>query len=146
MSNGNFTEILKEKNLKITPQRIAILEELNKNGHSTIDDIFNGIKEKVPSVSLATIYKNIVVLQNMDILKSVKTPTQKQKYEINKKPHIHLFCKVCEALEDFEIDISDFQHYCEKMSEYQHIKETSILLTGICKNCSTKAEILNHQN
>ncbi|WP_181646894.1 Fur family transcriptional regulator [Helicobacter sp. 16-1353] len=138
MSDTNFTEILKEKKLKITPQRIAILEELDKNGHSTVDDIFNRIKIKIPSVSLATVYKNILALQSMDILKSVKTPTQKQKYEINKKPHIHLFCKICEKLEDFEIDISDFQDYCKNASGYENIEEASILLTGICKECSAK--------
>lgn len=136
--NNNFAEILKEKKLKITPQRIAILEELNNNGHSTVDDVFNRIKVKVPSVSLATVYKNILALQSMDILKSVKTPTQKQKYEINRKPHIHLFCKICEKLEDFEIDTSEFQDYCRKTSGYANIEDASVLLTGICNDCSKK--------
>lgn len=135
MSNINFAEILKEKKLKITPQRIAILEELNKNGHSTVDDIFNRIKIKVPSVSLATVYKNILALQDVDIIKSVKTPTQKQKYEINKNPHIHLLCKVCGKLEDFDIDTSNFQEYCIKNTGYHDIDEASILLTGICPKC-----------
>lgn len=136
MSKAIFTEILKEKKLKITPQRIAILEELEKNGHSSVDDIFNGIKPKVPSVSLATVYKNILALQNVNILKSVKTPTHKQKYEINIKPHVHLFCKICENLEDFAIDTNDFQEYCKKESGYHCIEEASILLTGICNNCA----------
>lgn len=136
MSKAILIEMLKEKKLKITPQRIAILEELGKSGHSTVDDIFNGIKLRVPSVSLATVYKNILALQNADILKSVKTPTHKQKYEINIKPHVHLFCKVCENLEDFEIDINDFKTYCRKESGYHSIDEASILLTGICKKCS----------
>lgn len=132
----NFTAILKDKKLKITPQRIAILEELHKKGHLSIDEIFNGIKSKVPSVSLATVYKNILSLQSIDVIKSVKTPTQRQKYEINKKPHIHLFCKICEKLEDFEIDTSSFQDYCRQISGYQSIEESSILLTGVCKDCS----------
>lgn len=136
MSKAIFTEILKEKKLKITPQRIAILEELEKNGHSSVDDIFNGIKLKVPSVSLATVYKNILALQSVDILKSVKTPTHKQKYEINVKPHVHLFCKICENLEDFVINTQDFQEYCKKESGYYCIEEASVLLTGVCRNCA----------
>ncbi|RDU62638.1 Fur family transcriptional regulator [Helicobacter sp. MIT 14-3879] len=135
MSNNNFVKILKDKKLKITPQRIAILEELDKHGHSSVDDIFSLIKTRIPSVSLATIYKNILAMQNVDILKSVKTPTQKQKYEINKIPHIHLFCKVCDNLEDFEIDTINFQKYCELKSGYSDINDASILLIGICKNC-----------
>ena len=136
MSKSIFTDILKRKRLKITPQRIAILEELEKNGHSTVDDIFNGIKLKVPSVSLATVYKNILALQSVDILKSVKTPTHKQQYEINTKPHVHLFCKICENLEDFVINTKDFQEYCRKESGYHSIEEASILLTGICAKCA----------
>lgn len=136
MSKAILVEMLKEKKLKITPQRIAILEELEKNGHSTVDDIFNGIKLRVPSVSLATVYKNILALQSAEILKSVKTPTHKQKYEINIKPHIHLFCKVCENLQDFEIDTNEFKKYCKEKSGYYCIDEASILLTGICKKCS----------
>ena len=138
MSKAIFTEMLREKKLKITPQRIAILEELEKNGHSSVDDIFNGIKPKVPSVSLATVYKNILALQGVNILRSVKTPTHKQKYEINAKPHIHLFCKICENLEDFTLDTRDFQEYCKNESKYHCIEEVSVLLTGICKKCADK--------
>lgn len=136
MSKAIFAEILKEKKLKITPQRIAILEELHKNGHSSVDEIFNRIKLKVPSVSLATVYKNIIALQNVNILKSIKTPTHKQKYEINAEPHVHLFCRVCENLEDFEINTKDFQEYCKEKSGYHIIEEASVLLTGLCKECA----------
>lgn len=136
MSKAIFIEILKERKLKITPQRIAILEELEKKGHSTVDDIFNGIKLRVPSISLATVYKNILALQSADIIKSIKTPTHKQKYELNAKPHVHLFCRLCEKLQDFEININDFKTYCKVESGYHCIDEASILLTGICKDCS----------
>ena len=131
----DLSKILKNKNLKVTPQRIAILEELQKKGHSSIDDIFYRIKDKIPSISLATIYKNVLALHNADIIKSIKTPNQKQKYEINIKPHIHLFCKICRILEDFEMDTKDFTDECEIKSGYRDIDDVSVLLTGICTKC-----------
>lgn len=137
----NFAAMLRDKNLKVTPQRIAILDELNNNGHSSIDDIFSRIKAKIPSVSLATIYKNILAMQQADILKSVKTPTQKQKYEINKKPHIHLSCKICDKLEDFDINIDSFMQQCKINSGYKNIEESSILLIGICQECAQKSHL-----
>lgn len=139
MDTQGFAEMLKSKKLKITPQRIAILEELHNKGHLGIDEIFNGIKKNVPSVSLATVYKNILSLQETHIIKSIKTPTQRQKYEINKHPHIHLFCKKCEKIEDFSIDMSEFQAYCTKMSGYESLDEASIVLTGICPHCAMGA-------
>lgn len=133
MSDSN--KLLKSKNLKITAQRVAILDTLRNNGHSSIDDIFVSIRGQIPSVSLATIYKNILAMQNANILKSVKTPTQKQKYEINKKPHIHLHCRKCDNLEDFEMDMSVFRAYCEEKSGYKNIDDTSIIFSGICQSC-----------
>lgn len=135
MSNVDFSKLLKDKNLKVTAQRVAILDEIYKHGHSSIDDIYALIRSRIPSVSLATIYKNILSMQNANIIKSIKTPTQKQKYEINKKPHIHLYCKICDNLEDFEADIGEFRAYCEKKSGYKNIDDTSIIFSGICKNC-----------
>lgn len=132
----DFTKILKEKQLKVTPQRIAILNELQKSGHSCIENIFNNIKKQVPSISLATVYKNIVALNNYDVIRSVKTPNQKQQYEINVKPHIHLFCNLCGKLEDFDIDISDFTSLCESKSGYKDIYDTSIMLRGKCAKCA----------
>lgn len=135
MSNNDFMKMLKDKNLKITAQRVAILDEIYKNGHSTVDDVYNLIKGRIPRVSLATIYKNIISMQNADILKSVKTPTQKQKYELNKTPHIHLHCRICDKLEDFDMDMSEFQIYCEKKSGYKNIDNTSIIFSGVCQTC-----------
>lgn len=135
MSNNDFIKLLKDKNLKITAQRVAILDEIYKNGHSTVDDVYQLIRGRIPRVSLATIYKNIISMQNADILKSVKTPTQKQKYELNKNPHIHLHCRICDKLEDFNMDMSEFRVYCEKKSGYKNIDNTSIIFSGVCKNC-----------
>lgn len=135
MSNNDFSKLLKDKNLKITAQRVAILDEIYKHGHSSVDDIYALIKGRIASVSLATIYKNILSMQNANIIKSVKTPTQKQKYEINKKPHIHLHCKICDNLEDFDMDMSEFRAYCEEKSGYKNIDDTSIIFSGICKSC-----------
>lgn len=135
MSNNDFIKLLKDKNLKVTAQRVAILDEIYKNGHSSVDDVYSLIRGRIPRVSLATIYKNIISMQKADILKSVKTPTQKQKYEINKSPHIHLHCRICNKLEDFEMDMSEFQKYCEKHSGYRDIDTTAIIFNGVCQNC-----------
>lgn len=134
----DFVKILRNKKLKATPQRIAILQELNKNGHSCIDDIFTSIKKRIPSISLATVYKNIIALHNYEVIKSIKLPNQKQKYEINIKPHIHLFCNNCKKIEDFYIDTTKFKYQCEQKSGYTNIDNASIILKGICNLCNQK--------
>jgi len=53
-------ELLKEYKLKVTPQRIAIVELLKEHGHLSIAKMYELMKRRFPTVSLATIYKNIM--------------------------------------------------------------------------------------
>ena len=69
---AQFTKDLKAKNLKVTPQRIAMLHEIEENGHMDVDELYERIKEFYPSISLATIYKNIGALCEANILREIK--------------------------------------------------------------------------
>ncbi|MGD9595599.1 MAG: Fur family transcriptional regulator, partial [Wolinella sp.] len=82
----NFEELLKENHLKVTPQRMAILQEIYKAGHINIEDIYENIKTLYPSMSLATIYKNLTSMQEANIVRELKVPNQKQKYELCRHP------------------------------------------------------------
>ncbi|PZT47446.1 transcriptional repressor [Helicobacter valdiviensis] len=132
----HFKEILKENNLKVTPQRMAILKEIEKNGHISIEEIYENIKENHPSMSLATIYKNLTSMQEAKIIDEVKLPNQKQRYELIKQPHIHLVCESCGDIKDIHLDkaIKDLKENCERETNYK-IQDSSIALLGICPNC-----------
>lgn len=131
-----FEKILKENHLKITPQRLAILKEIQKFGHISIDEIYENIKESNPSMSLATIYKNLDFMQEAKIIDKVKFPNHKPRYELAKEPHIHLVCEKCEKITDMEINtsIETLKWTYAKISSYE-IKQTSITMIGICPQC-----------
>ena len=135
----NFQSKLKENNLKTTPQRVAILNEIKKLGHASVDDIYSGIKKEHPSISLATVYKNITLMHDANILLEVKAPSQKQKYEISMQRHIHLSCERCGKLEDVYIDNFEFLNGYEKRNGYQ-INNISAVLIGICPECQEAQE------
>jgi len=66
---NDFTNILREHHLKATPQRLAILENIFLYGHINIDKLYDKVKQKFHSISLATIYKNINAMsENMLLL------------------------------------------------------------------------------
>ena len=130
----DFETLLHENNLKITPQRIAILNEIAELGHATIDEIYEKIKTLYPSISLATIYKNIISLQEVAMIAELKLPNQKQRYEIVKSPHIHLVCNVCGMIVDMDMPHDALIQACAQQSGYK-ITETTIALLGICPKC-----------
>ncbi len=129
---------LRAKNLKITPQRIAMLNEIKKNGHMDVDEIYAHIRDFYPSISLATIYKNIGALCEANILREVKAPGQKQKYELACDRHIHVTCEKCGKLEDIKIDTSALEALGAEKSGYK-LYDTSAVLIGICPECAKKS-------
>ena len=129
----NYTNLLKEYDLKVTPQRVAIVEELYKNGHMNIDDLYKKLLAKFPSISLATIYKNINAMVEKVFLSEVKIPETKSVYELVKAEHAH--CSCCGYIEDIMLDSSDIAEQVSKISSFK-VNSTNIVISGICSKCS----------
>lgn len=132
----NFEELLKEHNLKVTPQRMAILHEISQAGHINIEDIYENIRRLYPSMSLATVYKNLTSMQEVDIVREVKIPNQKQKYELCCHPHIHLICEQCGKVEDLHYPYEPLMQNCAQESGYA-LRESSIAMIGVCPACQS---------
>ena len=130
----NYTNLLKEYDLKVTPQRVAIVEELYNNGHMNIDDLYKKLLSKFPSVSLATIYKNINAMVEKVFLSEVKIPNSKSVYELIKTEHAHLVCSSCGHIEDVILDATSVLEEASKLSSFK-IDTTSIVLSGLCPHC-----------
>ena len=126
----NLKTLLEESNLKITPQRLAILKELENKGHASIEEIYENIKEMFPSISLATIYKNINSLKEEGIISEVCLH-QKPKFEIEKEPHAHFICKKCGKVEDIPLNEVINKNIDEKYPN----SHKELYIYGICKNC-----------
>jgi Fe2+ or Zn2+ uptake regulation protein len=127
-------QLLKHYRLKVTPQRIAIIELMDVAGHISIDDLYHSIRKRFASISLATLYKNVHTMMAKNLIREVKVPGQKAKYEIEKKPHAHLLCKSCGELKDIEFDPSTLIENAEKNSSYE-ADEVSIVISGTCPHC-----------
>jgi Fur family peroxide stress response transcriptional regulator len=132
-----FRDILKASNLKSTHQRLAILECIDTHGHIDIETLFELILQKYPTMSKATLYRNINDLLAFYILEEVKLPQQKQKYEIKKVPHIHLLCSHCGNVEDIFVETKPLLETIFFQSGFE-ISSSFIVMNGICKRCSGK--------
>ncbi|TLP37652.1 Fur family transcriptional regulator [Arcobacter arenosus] len=130
----NSSILLKEYNLKVTPQRVAIVEELYKNGHMNIDDLYKNLLEKFPSISLATIYKNVNAMVEKIFLNEVKVPDAKTVYELVKEEHSHLVCSSCGKIEDIIIDTSVLNNTLSSVSNFK-IDNTEVVFQGTCEKC-----------
>jgi len=133
-------ELLKKYKLKITPQRIAIVEELVQDGHLSIDDLYRRLLKRFPTISLATIYKNINAMEDNAFVQEVKLPEQKAKYELSKARHAHVVCNECKKVEDIVINTESIVNEVKDTSHYM-IEREDLVFTGICPDCMQKKSV-----
>lgn len=129
-----FEAVLRKKHLKSTPQRIAILRQIQESGHISIEELYERIRKLHPSISLATVYKNVATLSEADILREIKAPAQKQKYELASDKHIHVSCERCGKLQDVYVDVKDILSSCMNKTGYQ-LFDVSAVFIGVCSEC-----------
>jgi Fur family peroxide stress response transcriptional regulator len=91
-----------EKGLKVTPQRISILEAIIKlNNHPTAENIIDYIRNNHPNISTATVYKVLDALVANELIKRVKTERDVMRYDAIMEAHHHLYCSESDRIEDF---------------------------------------------
>jgi len=105
MADREVIKILAENNLKVTPQRIAVLEVImGLENHPSADNIIDYIRLNFPHVPIGTVYKILDAFVGKNIIHRVKTENGILRYDAVKEPHHHLYCKDTERIEDFYDD------------------------------------------
>ena len=100
LTQQELVERLREWQVRVTPQRLAMAEAvLNSTDHPSVQQIFERVRDHFPSMTLATIYSTLGVLQRSGLIQEL--PFQKMsRYEANMEPHVNLVCIQCETVID----------------------------------------------
>lgn len=116
-------------------QREAILLELrSRYDHPTASQVYDGVRKKIPNISLGTVYRNLSALtQSGDIL-SISVGDGHEHFDGNRDFHLHLHCKGCGNITDVPAPESEFK----ALTKYDDFTPaTSICIVyGFCKNCN----------
>jgi Fur family transcriptional regulator, peroxide stress response regulator len=128
---------LRDNGHKITPQRLAIVKILAKSeGHPSVENIYDQIKRDFPTMSLATVYRNIVLIKSLGEVLELGFPDGSNRYDGNKpNPHPHVICIKCKKIVDPSLDSLD-----EMKKEVADETDFKILnhrldFFGICGDC-----------
>ena len=128
---------LKTEKLSFTQQRRVILEEVEKKDcHLTADEIYFLVKKRMPKVSVGTIYRNLSVLVDLNLIDKLKTSIHDESYyETHKEAHYHVICTKCKRIDDLEhYRALSVEPTAEKITNYK-ISNHLIELHGICPVC-----------
>ena len=139
LSVADLRERCHQAGLSLTHQRLVIYEQLMKMGdHPAPEAVFERVRKKIPSLSLATVYNNIKIFVEHGLLRELSVHRGSLRLESNLDPHHHLVCTNCKAIED--IDESDFQPIRLKkaLPKGFTVHRFSVEVLGLCSNCSGK--------
>ena len=138
---------LKEKGLKVTHQRLLVLSVLEENSgsHMTAEDIYDLVSEDYPEIGLATVYRTLQLLWDMQLVDRINFGDGCVRYEIGhllngetKHNHHHLICKRCNKVMPFDDDLLEsLEDHIEKATGF-HVLDHELKFYGLCKDCMKK--------
>lgn len=136
-----FNEYLRRNNLRVTPERIEVLDAaMASKSHFDADQLFLQLKKKGSKVSRATVYNTLEKLRDSGILVQYRFEERLAKYEValNNQPHHHLICRSCGTIEEF-IDKRVDRMARDAAAFMNHDLQDAILhIYGICPACRKK--------
>jgi Fur family peroxide stress response transcriptional regulator len=128
---------LRDNGHKITPQRLAIVKILARSeGHPSVENIHVQIKKMFPTMSLATVYRNILLIKSYGEVLELGFPDGSNRYDGKKPyPHPHVICIKCKKIVDPHLDSLD--ELKEEVALETHFKILNHRLDffGICSKC-----------
>ena len=133
-----FMKVLRNENLKLTPQRVEIFREVcDSDEHREAEEIYLALRERDVHVSRSTVYRTMNILYQHDLVRRMNIGDGKWRYEhwLDCHQHDHLICIRCGTIvefmnpqiEEIQKDVADKFNY--KLVRYVH------QLFGLCKQC-----------
>ncbi len=139
-----FIKMLKEKGLKVTRQRLVVLEALaeHKDRHMTAEDIYDLVRIEFPEIGIATVYRTVQLLLEMQLVDRIELNDGCVRYEIGhqfsgetRHYHHHLICKECGKIMSFDDDLlEELEKQIEEKTGF-HVWDHELKLYGRCREC-----------
>jgi Fur family transcriptional regulator, peroxide stress response regulator len=129
---------LKEKSLKVTPQRVAIFEALQAlKNHPTAENIIDHVRSNHPNISIGTVYKVLDSLVENGLVRKVKTEKDLMRYDDVLSDHHHLYCSDTERIEDYvdeKLNKLILEYFKGNKIKNFKIEDIKLQITGKFKN------------
>lgn len=130
---------LKHNDIRITPQRYAILEYLiESHAHPTADEIYQALVDRFPNMSVATVYNNLRLFTKIGFVQEMAYGDASSRFDFASKPHYHAICEECGKIVDtYYPGLEDVEVATEQLTGFK-IHEHRMELYGVCPECQAK--------
>jgi len=141
-----FEQVCRNSGMKLTHQRMEIFREVARTGdHPNAEKVYQGVRERMPTVSLDTVYRTLWLLKDLGLITTLGPPRERTRFDANLSPHHHFLCVRCGMTRDFYSDELDELRPPELVKSFGQVETTQVEVKGVCLKCANrkKSKVIN---
>ena len=138
---ARFNEACRKSGAKLTHQRMEIFREVAQStDHPDVEKVYQGVRKRMPTVSLDTVYRTLGWLKELGLIKTLGPPRERTRFDANLSHHHHFVCVQCGLTRDFYSDKFDKLSLPESVQSIGFVETTQVEVKGICHKCAAKGK------
>jgi Fe2+ or Zn2+ uptake regulation protein len=140
LMSQELVNALRERGMRVTPQRVVVhraLRELDR--HVTADELLDAVTDRLPNVSLPTIYATLDLLEQLGMVRRVQRAGTTL-FDPRTEPHHHLVCTSCGSVDDLELELDSAELKRAALGAHGFEPErVEAIVHGRCAACAAQA-------
>ncbi len=135
-----LSDALRARGGRVTPQRLAIARIVRESrGHVTAEHVFGEVSERLPGVSLPTVYATLELLEELGQVRRVPVGSGAVLFDSRTEDHDHVVCRRCGSVADLD-SVADHRAVLDAAATLGfQADEAQVVVTGICAACLARA-------
>ncbi len=122
--------------VKLTHQRLEIFRELAATAeHPDADAIFRAVQQRVPTVSVDTVYRTLWRLHDLGLVTTLGPQRDGVRFDANLEPHHHYVCVRCGLVRDFASAAMSALRIPDVVKQLGSVADAQVEVRGVCKKC-----------
>jgi Fur family transcriptional regulator, peroxide stress response regulator len=135
-----FRKACRELGIKATHQRLEIFREVAQSlAHPDAEAVYQGVQQRVPTVSLDTVYRTLKLLTELGFITTLGLRQEAVRFDGNQEPHHHHVCTRCGRIQDVATPLLDLEKVQRNIMAMGTVMSAHIEVRGLCAACAKRA-------
>ena len=135
-THDDLNRALRARGLRVTPQRLAIASVVcDRRHHVTAEDVFQLVGDRMPGISLPTVYATLELLEDLGLIRRLATGGGTAVFDARTDEHHHLVCRRCGAIADLEAPADQAAVLDAARAAGFSPDDAQVVVRGLCSGC-----------
>lgn len=132
-----FRDTCRKAGVKLTQQRLEIFREVASTlDHPDAEEVYRGVRDRVPTVSLDTVYRTLWMLHDLGLVSTLGPRGGSMRFDANGNPHHHYVCVRCGLVRDFESPALSDLEIPRGVGAFGSVLAARVEVRGLCRKCA----------